>query len=84
MNPEGLLKLGDNLFAETASSGSANTNNPGQSGAGAVRQNALEASNVQPVQELIDLITTQRAFELNAQTVQAGDQMLQLIANLRR
>jgi flagellar basal-body rod protein FlgG len=44
----------------------------------------LEASNVNPVQELIDLITTQRSFELNSQAVQAGDQILQLVANLRR
>ena len=83
-NPEGLLKLGDNLFAPTDASGSATPTAPGQDGAGLLRQNALEASNVEPVQELIDLITTQRAFELNAQTIQAGDQILQLIANLRR
>ena len=51
---------------------------------GQLRQNALEASNVEPVQELIDLITTQRAFELNSQAIQAGDQILQLISNLRR
>jgi flagellar basal-body rod protein FlgG len=44
----------------------------------------LEASNVEPVQELIDLITTQRSFELNSQAIQAGDQILQLISNLRR
>jgi flagellar basal-body rod protein FlgG len=49
-----------------------------------VRQGALEASNVEPVQELIDLITTQRAFELNSQVVQAGDQIMQVAANLRR
>ncbi|MEX0867400.1 MAG: flagellar basal-body rod protein FlgG [Pirellulales bacterium] len=83
-NPEGLLKLGDSLYQETDASGGAQINNPGEGGAGLVRQNALEASNVEPVQELIDLITTQRAFELNGQTVQAGDQILQLIANLRR
>ena len=45
---------------------------------------ALESSNVQPVQELIDLITTQRAFELNSQVVQAGDQVMQTVANMRR
>jgi flagellar basal-body rod protein FlgG len=84
VNPEGLLKLGENLFAETDASGTAVLGTPGQSGLGVLRQNMLEASNVEPVQELIDLITTQRSFELNAQTVQAGDQVLQLIANLRR
>jgi len=84
VNPEGLLKLGENLYSETASSGSATQNIPGQSGAGFLRSNFLEASNVEPVRELIDLITTQRSFELNSQAVQAGDQVLQLIANLRR
>ena len=83
-NPDGLLKLGDNLFAETDASSSATLGTPGQQGFGAIRQNVLEMSNVEPVQELIDLITTQRAFELNSQTVQAGDQILQLVANLRR
>jgi flagellar basal-body rod protein FlgG len=84
INPEGLLKRGENLYAETNSSGTAQTGTAGQNGMGVVRQNALEASNVEPVSELIDLITTQRAFELNAQVVQAGDQIMQLVANLRR
>ena len=56
----------------------------GTVGIGVLRQGAIESSNVEPVQELIDLITTQRAFELNSQAVQAGDQILQLISNLRR
>ena len=55
-----------------------------QEGLGIIRQANLEASNVEPVQELIDLITTQRAFELNSQAVQAGDQVMQNISNLRR
>jgi len=84
INPEGLLKRGENLYAETNSSGTAQTGTAGQNGMGVVRQNALEASNVEPVSELIDLITTQRSFELNAQVVQAGDQIMQLVANLRR
>jgi len=83
-NPEGLLKQGENLFLDTDSSGQANQVNPGQTGAGLLRQGTLEMSNVEPVRELIDLITTQRSFELNSQAVQAGDQVLQLIANLRR
>ncbi len=83
-NPDGLLKLGDNLFAQTEASNTVELGTPGQQGFGALRQNVLEASNVEPVQELIDLITTQRAFELNSQTVQAGDQILELVANLRR
>lgn len=84
INPEGLLKLGDNLYAETASSSGPITGNPQTNGLGVIRKGMLEASNVEPVQELIDLITTQRSFELNSQTVQAGDQILQLISNLRR
>ena len=84
VNPEGLLKLGENLLAETDASGTVTLGVPGQQGLGRLRQTALEASNVNPVEELIDLITTQRSFELNSQCVQAGDQMLQLVANLRR
>jgi flagellar basal-body rod protein FlgG len=84
INPDGLLKLGDNLFRETSASGTATLNDAGVNGTGVIRQGALEASNVEPVQELIDLITTQRAFELNSQVVQAGDEILQLISNLRR
>ncbi|MEX0793319.1 MAG: flagellar basal-body rod protein FlgG [Pirellulaceae bacterium] len=84
INPEGLLKLGENLYGETAASSAPITGNPQTIGLGTVRKGMLEASNVEPVQELIDLITTQRSFELNSQTIQAGDQILQLIANLRR
>jgi flagellar basal-body rod protein FlgG len=84
INPQGLLKMGENLFSETDASGAPTLGNPGQDGMGMVRQNSLEASNVEPVQELIDLITTQRSFELNSQAVKAGDQILQVIANLVR
>lgn len=83
-NPEGLLKQGENLYSVTDASGDPIQVNPGLQGAGIVRQGFLEASNVEPVQELIDLITTQRSFELNSQCIQAGDQVLQLISNLRR
>lgn len=83
-NPEGLLKLGENLYSVTDSSGQPVPGNPGTQGLGVVRQGYLEASNVEPVAELIDLITTQRSFELNSQAIQAGDQILQLISNLRR
>ncbi len=84
MNPDGLIKLGDNLYQQTDASGDPLTGTPGQNGFGSVRQGFLEASNVEPVNELIDLITTQRAFELNSQVVQAGDQIMQIVANLRR
>jgi flagellar basal-body rod protein FlgG len=84
INPQGLLKLGENLYAETNASGPVLINNPGTNGVGSIKQRMLEASNVEPVRELIDLITTQRSFELNSQAIQVGDQMLQLVANLRR
>lgn len=84
INPDGLLKMGDNLFRETDASANAQVANPGEPGFGYLRQGFLEASNVEPVTELIDLITTQRAFELNSQVVQAGDQIMQIVANLRR
>ncbi len=84
INPDGLLKLGDNLYQPTDASGQGTEANPGTPGMGNIRQGALESSNVEPVQELIDLITTQRAFELNSQVVQAGDQIMQVAANLRR
>lgn len=83
-NPEGLLKLGENLYAPTDASGAAQLTQPGQQGAGLLRQGFLEASNVEPVHQLIDLITTQRSFELNSRAIQAGDQILQLISNLGR
>ncbi len=84
INPEGLLKLGENLYQETEASGSVQQTIPGLNGSGMLQKGSLEASNVNPVDELIDLITTQRAFELNSQVVQAGDEILQLVANLRR
>lgn len=84
INPDGLLKMGENMYSATDASGAETLGQPGQNGVGVLRQNSLEASNVEPVKELIDLITTQRGFELNSQAIQAGDQVLQQIANLRR
>jgi len=84
INPEGLLKLGENMYAETISSGNAQTVTPGQQGAGSIQQGMLEWSNVEPVRELVDLITTPPSFELKSQALQAGDQILQLVSNLRR
>lgn len=84
MNPEGLLQVGENLYAQTDASGQQLQGLPGQNGFGLIRQNALEASNTEPVRELVTLITTQRNFELNSQVVQAADQSLQVVANLRR
>ncbi len=84
VNPDGLLKVGENMYMQTDASGQEQLGVPGDQGIGTLRQGNLEASNVEPVQELIDLITTQRAFELNSQAVQAGDQIMQNISNLRR
>lgn len=84
VNNDGLLKLGENLYAQTDASNTPTIGIPGENGLGQIRQSMLETSNVQPVRELIDLITTQRSFELNSQTVQVGDEVLQLVANLRR
>ncbi|MDG2224053.1 MAG: flagellar basal-body rod protein FlgG [Rubripirellula sp.] len=84
INPDGLLKVGENMYLATDASGPEQQGNPNEEGLGQIRQGNLEASNVEPVQELIDLITTQRAFELNSQAVQAGDQIMQNISNLRR
>jgi len=84
INPEGLLRLGESLFAETDASGAPILANPGQDGLGRLQQGALAASHVQPVHELIDLIKTQRAFELNSEAVKVGDEMMQAVANMRR
>jgi flagellar basal-body rod protein FlgG len=84
INPEGLINEGQNLFSPTDASGVALLTNPGDQGLGLLRQGFLEASNVEPVKELIDLIKTQRNVELNSQVVQASDQLLQLVSNLRR
>ncbi|MCH8045318.1 MAG: flagellar basal-body rod protein FlgG [Planctomycetes bacterium] len=84
VNPRGLQKLGDNLYAETDASGIPIVGDPGSLGFGQVQQGMLEASNVEPVREMIDLITTQRGFELTSQAVKAGDEIMQLVNNLSR
>ena len=84
VNPEGLKQIGRNLYVETDASGAPVTGPPQSDGLGAISQGNLEMSNVDPVRELIDLITTQRAFELNSQSIQSADQSLQTVSNLRR
>lgn len=84
VNPQGLKTMGGNLFLQTDASGDPITSNPGEEGAGEIRQNFLEGSNVDPVKELVGLIKTQRSFELNSQSIQTADQALQTVANLRR
>jgi flagellar basal-body rod protein FlgG len=84
VNPEGLKEIGRNLYVDTDASGPAVTAEPETDGLGATVQGALEMSNVDPVRELIDLITTQRAFELNSQSIQSADESLRIVSNLRR
>jgi len=83
-NPEGLLRLGENLFAETDASGPPIEGEPGDVGFGTLKQNSLEMSNVEPVNELIDMITSQRSFELNSQVTKTGDEILQTVISIKR
>lgn len=84
INPQGMQLLGGSIYIKTDASGNAIDGNPGDNGAGKTIQNFLESSNVDPVKELVTLIKTQRAFELNSQSIQTADQALQTIGNLRR
>jgi flagellar basal-body rod protein FlgG len=84
INPAGLTAIGGNLWVESAASGPPIQGNPSEAGFGTILQSHLEGSNVDPVKELVALIKTQRAFELNSQSIQAADQALQVISNLRR
>lgn len=84
INPTGLEQIGGNLFVESTASGPEIVGNPGENSLGNIEQGHLEASNANPVTELITLIETQRAFEMNSQSIQAADESLQVITNLRR
>lgn len=84
INPAGLQSIGSNIFVPTIASGQAEMGEPGQNGYGAIKQFHLESSNVEPVTELVTLIKTQRAFEMNSQVIQAANETLQEIVNLRR
>jgi flagellar basal-body rod protein FlgG len=83
-NAEGLLAIGDNLFLQTPASGSPTVGRPGQEGRGLLQQSFLEASNVESVRELTEMIQTQRAFEINASTIETADEMLQTLTQIRR
>jgi flagellar basal-body rod protein FlgG len=83
VNPAGLKSLGGNLFAPTAASGLPQQANPGQAGLGVIAQGQLETSNVNIVDEMVSMITNQRAYETNSKVIQASDAMLQAINNLR-
>jgi flagellar basal-body rod protein FlgG len=82
VNPAGLDPKGQNLFAETAASGTPNAGTPGQNGLGSLQQGFVETSNVNVVEELVAMIQTQRAYELNSKAIQTSDQMLQKLGQL--
>ncbi len=82
MNPAGLQSVGENLYAETDASGAPTQTNPGLNGAGLLSQGYTESSNVNVVEELVNMISTQRAYEINSKAVQTSDQMLQRLAQL--
>ncbi len=82
VNPAGLQANGQNLFLETASSGTPSVNTPGTNGAGVLNQGYVETSNVNVVEELVSMIQTQRAYEINSKAIQTSDQMLQRLSQL--
>jgi flagellar basal-body rod protein FlgG len=79
INPSGLQAVGGNLFLETIASGNPTQGTPGENGMGALKQGMLESSNVDIVEEMVNMITTQRAYEMNSKVVSTADQMLQYI-----
>ncbi|MCW0234231.1 MAG: flagellar basal-body rod protein FlgG [Ferrovibrio sp.] len=83
VNEAGLEATGDNLFLETAASGQPTVGNPNAIGFGVLRQGYVETSNVNPVQEITNLITAQRAYEMNSKIITASDEMLQTATRLR-
>lgn len=82
-NVAGLDAIGKNLLLETEASGAANTGVPGAAGFGTLQQGFVEASNVDPVQEITNLITAQRAYELNSKVIETSDQMMSTVNNVR-
>jgi flagellar basal-body rod protein FlgG len=84
VNPGGLDALGHNIFKQTDASGTPELGNPGENGFGSLQQGYLELSNVSVVQEMVNLILAQRAYEVNSKAVQAADEMMQQSNNLQR
>ena len=82
VNPAGLEPKGQNLYGETAASGTPNAGAPNSNGLGALQQGFVEGSNVNVVEELVSMIATQRAYELNSKAIQTSDQMLQRLGQL--
>jgi flagellar basal-body rod protein FlgG len=83
-NPAGLTNLGRNLYAKTDGSGEPVTGNPDTEGFGTISQTFLEMSNVNVVDEMVQMIIGQRAYEINSKAIQTADNMLQLVNNLKR
>lgn len=80
VNPQGLQALGQNLYQETGASGAPLISNPGENGTGILVQGSLEGSNVNAVQELVDMITIQRAYEMNSKVISTADEMLSFVS----
>ncbi len=84
INPAGLRSIGRNLYDISDSSGSPVKGNPGETGFGTITQNAVEMSNVNVVDEMVQMIAGQRAYEINTKAIQTADQILQMVSNLKR
>ena len=84
INPTGLSSIGENVYLATGASGAAQVGIPSEDGYGKVRQGFLETSNVQMVNEMVNMITGQRAYEMNSKATQTSDEMLQTVAGLKR
>lgn len=82
INPAGLMAMGENLYVETGASGNVNVNPPGANGAGLLSQGYVETSNVNVVEELVNMIQTQRAYEINSKAITTSDQMLQKLTQM--
>ena len=82
-NPSGLQAIGENFLVETAASGAAELGPGGENGRGNIRQGMLESSNVNIVEELVSMIETQRAYEINSKAIQAADEMMSMSNRLR-
>ncbi len=84
VNPAGLISIGNNLFKQSSASGDPVDETPGQNGAGTIVQKALEMPNVEIVEEMVKMITAQRAYETNSKAIVASDEMLQQANNVKR
>jgi flagellar basal-body rod protein FlgG len=82
INPAGLESRGENLYVETGASGNPNLNVPGTNGSGVLMQGYVESSNVNVVEEMVNMIQTQRAYEINSKAITTSDQMLQKLSQL--